>query len=264
MNIIQHHSDPLNRRIAKMLASACLAMLIAGCASTSTREDPVANKLASMDNRLSVLERVVENQSLLELANQVQTMQAEMRALRGQVESLNFEAESGRTRQRDLYLDLDRRLSDLEASRAAGGTRPTSGGVPDTPAPLVTDTEAYEAAFEQLKERNYAESAEMFTAFLGSYPDSELAGNAQYWLGEAKYVMQNFEEALPEFEKVTRDYPDSRKVPDALLKIGYCHYELKNWDAAKAAFQKAVNDYPDTTASGLAAQRLERMKREGR
>lgn len=239
-------------------------LLLAGCVTTAPQEDPVAIKLASLDNRLSVLERVVENQSLLELANQVQTMQAEIRALRGQVETLAFEAESGRTRQRDLYLDLDRRLSDLEASRAAGPAIRPGGLLPDLPAPLVTDTEAYEAAFEQLKERNYEEAATAFAGFLQNYPDSELAGNAQYWLGEAKYVMQKFEQALPEFEKVTGKYPDSRKVPDALLKIGYCHYELQNWDAAKTAFQKAVSDFPDTTAAGLAAQRLERMKREGR
>ncbi|NNF51434.1 MAG: tol-pal system protein YbgF [Gammaproteobacteria bacterium] len=238
-------------------------LAVAGCVSTSPQEDPVAIRLASLDNRLSVLERVVENQSLLELANQVQAMQAEIRALRGQAETLAFEAESGRKRQRDLYLDLDRRLSDLEASRAAGPAG-RSGGLPDVPSPLVTDTEAYEAAFEKLKERQYEASADGFASFLQNYPESELAGNAQYWLGEAKYVMQKFEDALPEFQKVTNDYPDSRKVPDALLKIGYCHYELENWDAAKAAFQKAVSDFPDTTASGLAAQRLERMKREGR
>jgi len=246
-----------------VLLLAVATVGVAGCVSTSPQEDPVAVRLASLDNRLSVLERVVENQSLLELANQVQAMQAEIRALRGQAETLAFEAESSRKRQRDLYLDLDRRLSDLEASRAAGSTG-RSAGLPDVPAPLVTDTEAYEAAFEQLKEREYEAAADGFSAFLQNYPESELAGNAQYWLGEAKYVMQKFEEALPEFEKVTNNYADSRKVPDALLKIGYCHYELENWDAAKAAFQKAVSDFPDTTAAGLAGQRLERMKREGR
>lgn len=250
--------------IARVFMVAGAAVLLNACVTSAPQEDPVALKLAELDNRLEVLERVVENQSLLELANQVQAMQAEIRALRGQVETLAFEAESGRKRQRDLYLDVDRRLSELEANRMATGRTGGQGGVPDLPVPLVTDSEAYEAAFAELKERRYSEAAEAFTDFLGSYPDSDLAGNAQYWLGEAMYVMQNFAGALPEFQKVTTAYPDSRKVPDALLKIGYCHYELKNWDAAKAAFQKAVSDYPDTTAAGLAAQRLERMKREGR
>lgn len=253
------------RGLAKIAPGLFCALLLAGCATTTSREDPVAIKLTQLENRLAVLERVVENQSLLELANQVQAMQAEMRGLRGQVETLAFEAEQGKTRQRDLYLDLDRRLSDLEARGvASSGPRPGGGQLPDVPAPLVTDSEAYETAFGLLKERNYEEAASAFESFLATYSESELAGNAQYWLGEAKYVMQNFESALPEFAKVTSEYPNSRKVPDALLKIGYCHYELENWDAARTAFQQAVNDYPDTTAAGLAAQRLERMRGEGR
>lgn len=251
------------RRIT-LIVSGMLMLGIVGCATTTSSEDPVAIKLTEVENRLAVLERVVENQSLLELANQVQAMQAEMRALRGQVETLAFEAEGARARQRDLYLDLDRRLGDLEARGVSSQAGRSSGQLPDVPTPLVTDSEAYEAAFAQLKERNYEEAASAFEAFLKTYSESELAGNAQYWLGEAKYVMQDFENALPEFENVTTRYPDSRKVPDALLKIGYCHYELQNWDAARAAFEKAVSDFPDTTAAGLAAQRLERMRGEGR
>ncbi len=251
------------KAIAKIGSILIVSVMLTACATSTPQEDPVVIKLTELENRLAVLERVVENQSLLELANQVQAMQAETRALRGQVETLSFEAESARSRQRDLYLDLDRRLSDLEASRVAA-RRSSGGAIPDVPAPLVTDSEAYESAFAQLKERNYEQAATDFEAFLATYPESELAGNAQYWLGEARYVMQDFRNALPEFEKVTTDYPDSRKVPDALLKIGYCHYELANWAAAKTAFQKAVSDFPDTTAAGLAAQRLERMQREGR
>ena len=66
-----------------------------------------------------------------------------------------------------------------------------------------------------------------------SYPDSPLADNAQYWLGEAYYVNKSFPEALAAFQRVVDKYPQSRKLPDAMLKIGYCDYELKQWQAAR-------------------------------
>ena len=102
-----------------------------------------------------------------------------------------------------------------------------------------------------------------FQQFLKTYPDSELADNAQYWLAESHYVTQKFEQALGEFETVISQYPRSRKVPDALLKMGYCSYELGQWESAKASLRRVQSEYPETTAARLAGQRLERMEEEG-
>ncbi len=102
-----------------------------------------------------------------------------------------------------------------------------------------------------------------FRQFLVSYPDSELADNAQYWLAESYYVTQQFEQALSSFETVIDDHPRSRKVPDALLKMGYCNYELERWNDARAALARVQADYPETTAARLAEQRLKRMESEG-
>ncbi len=96
-----------------------------------------------------------------------------------------------------------------------------------------------------------------------SFPDSELADNAQYWLAESHYVTKKFEQALGEFETVIEKYPRSRKVPDALLKMGYCNYELKQWGAARDSLKRVQAEYPETTAARLAGQRLQRMDEEG-
>ena len=95
------------------------------------------------------------------------------------------------------------------------------------------------------------------------FPDSELAGNAQYWLAESRYAANQFDKALRSFEVVVKQYPLSRKVPDALLKIGYCNYSLKRWDAARVSLTKVQADYPETTAARLAGQYLKRMATEG-
>ncbi|MDH3915919.1 MAG: tetratricopeptide repeat protein, partial [Chromatiales bacterium] len=59
-------------------------------------------------------------------------------------------------------------------------------------------------------------------------------------------------------------YPQSRKLPDALLKVGYCQYELEQYPQARAALEQVVQAYPESTAARLSAQRLDRMKSEGR
>jgi tol-pal system protein YbgF len=113
-----------------------------------------------------------------------------------------------------------------------------------------------------LKDSQYDRAIAAFQKFLVLFPDSQLADNAQYWLGEANYVNRAFPEAQAAFQKVVDKYPDSRKRPDALLKIGYCQYELKQWDAARQTLSKVAAQFPDTSAGHLAQQRLDRMATE--
>jgi len=140
--------------------------------------------------------------------------------------------------------------------------------VPDTQArEMAASPEAekasYDMAFQSLKDLKYADAAEQFQDFLGSYPNSDYADNAQYWLGESYYVTRNYDIALEAFQGLMNKYPDSPKVPDGLLKIGYTHYELKQWDKARAALTQVQEQYPDTTLARLAGSRLRSMKLEG-
>jgi tol-pal system protein YbgF len=123
---------------------------------------------------------------------------------------------------------------------------------------------AYDAAFAALKDGRYAEAARRFQSFLDQYPDSALASNAYYWLGESYYVTQNYKIALESFQTLLDRYPDSAKAPDALLKVGYSQYELKQWDQAEATLNQVVEKYPDTTPAHLAQGRLRALKTESR
>ena len=122
---------------------------------------------------------------------------------------------------------------------------------------------SYDLAFQSLKDLKYADAAEQFQSFLGQYPNSEYADNAQYWLGESYYVTRNYDIALEAFQGLLSDYPDSPKIADGLLKIGYTHYELKQWDQARAALTQVQEQYPGTTLARLAGSRLRSMKLEG-
>jgi len=253
---------------------------------------------AQMDNR----------EAMVDLVIQVQQLQDEVRMLRGMLEDQTMELENLGNRQRDQYLDLDQRITDLRSSSSApivagsaatgavttAGTYNTSGqAVPavredvpevrpalDTPSSVTgiatPDTQArevaaspegekaaYDQAFQSLKDLKYATAAEQFQKFVGQYPNSEYADNAQYWLGESYYVTRNYDIALEAFQNLLSIYPDSPKVADGLLKIGYTHYELKQWDQARAALVQVQEQYPDTTLARLAGSRLRSMKLEG-
>ena len=248
-----------------------------------------------------------DRQAMVDLVIQIQQLQDEVRMLRGMLEDQTLELENLSNRQRDQYLDLDQRITDVRgnpqgplvttggrASVTTAGAGNTYGqgrpavredvpdvrGALDTPSSVTgiaapdtqareiaqspeAEKEAYDLAFQSLKDLKYADSAEQFQSFLGGYPNSDYADNAQYWLGESYYVTRNYDIALEAFQGLLSNYPDSPKVADGLLKIGYTHYELKQWDQARAALVQVQEQYPNTTLARLAASRLRSMKLEG-
>ncbi len=242
-------------------------LVLGGCALLEPMEDPNAARLDELERRMQALERVIENQSLVTMTQKVSAVERQGDEMRGRVESLEHNSETTADRQRRLYADLDARIQELESAlKARSAVSVMDGGTlspGQLPVPGGSDRDNYQAAFELLKEERYEPAAMAFQQFLVTYPDSELADNAQYWLAESHYVTRKFTEALTSFEVVINDYPRSRKVPDALLKMGYCNYELERWDAARASLTRVQSDYPETTAARLAGQRLKRMEEEG-
>lgn len=251
---------------AKVLKKAKVLLpvtLLAGCSAlTPPSEDPVlVARLNALDQRLEALERIIRNQGLANLTQEVSALERRVDELQGNDETLSYNAQTTAERQRNLYADLDARILALETSlRAAQGGSLRDG---ELPVPGGTDKDNYQAAFELLKEQKYEEAATAFANFLKQFPASALAHNAQYWLAETFYATKEFDTAVAAFETVVADYPDSTKVPDALLKMGFCNYELEQWDEARTSLARVQSEYPETTAARLAGQRLERMDTEG-
>jgi tol-pal system protein YbgF len=249
----------------RSLLGLAVCVVFAGCATTSPEQDPVVQKLTELDGRLLRIERVMTNQSLLDLSQRIEASQNEVRVLRGQLEELQHNATRAQDQLREQYSDVDRRVAALES----GGTTASlgassSGGGGALPVPQGDDRANYQAAFDLLKDGKYPEATAAFKQFLTTFPDSVLADNAWYWLGESHYVTKLYGDALKSFRTVVEKFPASRKMPDALLKIGYCNYELKNWAEARASLNQVVQQYADTTAARLASQRIAKMEGEGR
>src|SRR5476649_2854941 len=117
-----------------LVAAAIVA--IAGCASTPPEQDPVQVKLNDLDTRLARIEHLMTNQSLLQLANEIEALRADVRGMHDEVDRLGNEFETARKRQRDLYTDLDQRLKALETHAPA----PTAPAAPSAPAAATAAT----------------------------------------------------------------------------------------------------------------------------
>jgi tol-pal system protein YbgF len=251
------------------LATAAATLLMIGCA-VSPEEDPVQIRMNDLDARLQRIERVMTNQSLLEMAQRIDTLQNELRTMRGEVELLQNQSEGGKSQSRSLYADLERRIAALETLGGVSGAAGTApGGAPSAagsalPAVAGGEQASYDAAFGALKGGDYQKAIAGFRSFVTTYPASPLASNAQYWLGEAYYVTRDYQNAIGAFQKVTTEFPDSRKAPDALVKIGFTQSALGRNGDARVTLQDVVKRYPGTEAAQLAAERLKRLPADGK
>jgi tol-pal system protein YbgF len=224
----------------------------------------------SLEERVTRIERQIDSQALVEMYSRIDNLQQQLQELRGMIDEQTHGAQGIEQRQRELYLDFDRRirqietqLSELQQSPTAAAPSPDAAAA-DIPPAVGPQDKAEQAAYQQavdtLKAGRNQEAITALKDFLQRNPDSQYAANAQYWLGEANYVMKRYPDAVAEFDKVVKAYPDSGKVPDAMLKIGYSQYELGQFDKAGATLNSIIDKFPKSTAAQLAQSRLQRMK----
>ncbi len=227
----------------------------------------------TVEQRVQRLERLLDSGALVEMQQRLETLQMENQQLRGQLEEQAHELSGLKQRQRELYLDADRRLSRVE--REGGGaaapaapavtpvTTPTETVSPTAAAPdeaqLAAERAAYEKAFNLLRELRYEQAITAFRAFLKQYPDGRYAHIAQYWLGEASYTRRDFKQAISDYQALLDGHPSSPKLAEAMLKIGYCHRELGDDAAARAQLEQLVKRYPNSTEAGQARSLLKRL-----
>ena len=130
-------------------------------------------------------------------------------------------------------------------------------------APSAYEKETYQSAFNLMK-TSPSGASRAFKEYIKMQPNSPLAANAQYWIGEIMYSHNNYKGAVQEFIKVLQKYKYSDKAPDAAIKLGYSFYALKNWTYARRTFEDVLKYFPNNTnAVSLAKKRLEKMKAAG-
>jgi tol-pal system protein YbgF len=267
----------------RMITKTVIAVVAGlGLAGTVVAQD--TSKM-SVEQRLSRMEQLLNSQGLVDLLLKVESLQTELQRLQGQNEEQLHTLQELKQRQRDLYIDIDRRLLQLErnapggaAAGAAAGSAigqasssaaqsttsaATSGAIITAPTLLEGEQQAYQDAFDLLRELRYDKATVAFRDFLKTYPNGRYAHIAQYWLGEASYAQGDFKQAIQDYKALIDNYPQSPKLAEAMLKIGYSEYELKNTKAAQASLEQLIKTYPGTTEAGQAQNLLKKIRLKG-
>jgi tol-pal system protein YbgF len=158
----------------------------------------------------------------------------------------------------------------VPAQPLASGASATTGVTPPAPAgPAVNATgttprRLYETAYADYTAGQWSLAVQGFETYLKTYPKSDLADDAQYYIGESYSGDSRFRDAAAAYERVISDYPQSDILPEAYYKVGITYERLGQPDRARTAYEYAVKAFPDTDAGRLAKQRLDGLNRRPR
>ncbi len=286
------------------LVIAASAVVLSGCvpAEESTQPAEAAEPTSTTEVAQATVDVVNIDQGsdsqqgvrTLELVN---SLTQQVQELTGKVEVLEFELEQNRTRQRQLYDDLDRRMRQLERqvhgdvspeteqpevtitldpvipaedqspspesdSQASGEPLSQDEGTQTLAADPAAIRAIYDNGFQDLREGRYEDAVETFGKLVRDYPDSDLVDDSLYWIAEANYVTKDLEAALPAFERVIREFPESQRSPEAILKIGYIYYDREQFEQAADYLQEVIDKFPASRSAFSARRRLNKMERD--
>ncbi|MCC6988785.1 MAG: tetratricopeptide repeat protein [Acidobacteria bacterium] len=218
---------------------------------------------------------------------QSETMGSDIRVVRERVDdtnvritSLSQEVESLRdaiaampvpTQTTDAALPGAPGLPGDPAAPATGATPPpAAGGTPSTvtppPAPAagpsaMSPSRLYDLAWADYTAGNYDLAVEGFSSYVRSFPKSEFADNAQYYIGESYYQRGKLAEAVDAFGRLISTYPRSDVAGQAYYKRGLVYERMNQPDRAREAYDYLVKTLGDTDAGRLAKQRLDALNR---
>lgn len=206
-------------------------------------------------------------------------IEEQLRAMRGQVETAQFQSGEAARGLQKLKEDMEYRLGALEQAQSAAAVAAQSGAAvapaaaetpvaeepmvevkPDVPAsyqpsataaPATTGADfpdsnaAYNAAFKELNGKNYSAAATKFDDFVRKYPKDPLTSNAYYWLGESYYARGDYTRAAEGFRKGFESNPQGQKAPDNLLKLAMSLDNIKRTSEACIVLKQVVGKYGD-------------------
>lgn len=144
-----------------------------------------------------------------------------------------------------------------DARRPAPSPRAGSGAAAGGPGELTDDAQAiYDRGYALYHQGRFVDAESTFQQFLQAHAGTELADNAQYWIGEARFARGDMKGALSAFREVARRFPNGNKVPDALLKAGETQAATGDAAAARETYREVIRKFPGTTAAAVAQDRL--------
>jgi tol-pal system protein YbgF len=232
--LIEQSSDSVNRLNSTM--SSLQKSVQDVQANSGTRLDTMSTQVQGLsDNLEEIKSRLGKlNQQLVDLQNTVQSIDSRLAG------GAPVSTPSG---------------GSPAPSPGSASLAPTSGS--SGPAPSA-DT-LYSNGLRDLTSGKYDLAHSEFQDYLRYYGDTDLASNAQFWLGEIAYAQKNYDQAVQEYDKVINNYPRSFKLAPAHLKKGMALIELGQKNSAVKELREVVKRYPGTEEERRARAKLKDM-----
>ncbi len=172
------------------------------------------------------------------LYEEIEILKQEVQTLRGIVEEQTHELNKLKSEQKERYIELDRRMSQV----LKGGA--SVAPVPGNTEPATADEKgAYESAFRLVNEKKFPQALSALRNFVAQFPKSELAVNAYYWTGQIHYIQGELDDARKAFLVVINQFPEHQKTADSKLKLGKVYHQLGEEAKAKEILKAVVADY---------------------
>ena len=275
---------------SKLLALVAFSALLGGCASTGDVER-LQNQVAELQEELAGLKRTTAakeevqnvNQRIAEqteqllrsnatLVTKVDQMEDRLQNSQGTIEQTNYRIDRMAQQMTQFQRDLELLGARTETVVPTPGVSPSTGEmtVPAAPAPVVSSVPAenpvdvYQNAYRDYQRGNFDLAISGFRDFITQSPNSDLADNAAYWIGESLFSQQKYREAIAQFDSVVTQFPRSDKVPGALLKKGFSYLNLNERAQGIVQLQYVVHEHPNASEAALARQRLRQLGIETR
>ena len=191
------------------------------------------------------------------------TMNADLRVLREKVDESNVRL--GTLSEEVETIRLTQSAAPAAAAPADPAAPATAGAQPaPPPAPRpggfgASPSQAFETARSDYYMGNWSLAIQGFESFMKTFPKSDLADDAQYFIGETYYMSGRFQEAVGAYDLVIQRHPSSNTLPDTYYKRGMAQKALGQAAAAKESLSFVIKTYPSSDAAFLAKQALDQL-----
>ena len=150
----------------------------------------------------------------------------------------------------EQYLNFESTEPDLKAKQGAG-IKPQSQDEQK-----LSEEGIYRTAKQAFDQGDFELARERFQKLIKTYPKSNNADNAQFWIGEIYYQEKWYEKAILEYQKVIENYPNGNKVQSSLLKQGFSFFNLGDKANARLIFTELIKKYPKSNEAEIARKKL--------
>ncbi len=243
---------------------ALIALLLSG---TICFQAIAEETTPDIERRVADLERLLQNQGLLDLWQQLHTLQSELAKLRGQLEVSNHEIKQLREKQRKLYNDLDSRLQTLskQANEIKSQGEPSLGENSSNQVSSIAGTEVESLTIESVKQPVRTGEA------IESLPKSGAAETGRPDPVEIQSAYQSafrllkqaeYDQAITAFSLFLQEYPNSQYADNARYWMGEAYFVTRRFGQAITEYRTLLDDFPDSRKAPVAMLKIGHSYRE--